>query len=219
MTLSQVVLVYDDLMVTPAYADLYRQDYESQSFRIGFSAWGSQAVNVAAGTAPRTIPFSGNARRCKALCAISRLKANVLSSSFPSTAFLSSAYSSHNFEISGVRYPQGSCNGYAQAQEEQIKYLRAKMDCQMGSNQNLTQVSTDWTISTGDERSSQLNGKFMAVFDAERVGSHDQSGIKLEPGSCQFNLTQECATETEVTICWLYDRYVTLSESQIMIDY
>ena len=39
-SLSLVILVYDELMVTPAYADLYRQDYESQSFRIGFSSWG-----------------------------------------------------------------------------------------------------------------------------------------------------------------------------------
>ena len=217
-SLSLVTLVFDDLLVTPAYADLYRQDYESQSFRIGFSSWGSQAVNVAAGSS-RSVPFSGNARRCKALVAVSRRKDDVLNKRFPSTAFLSSGYSSHNFEVSGVRYPAGSCNGHSQAAEEIIKYARAKMDCQMGSNQNMAMVSSDWVESTGDDRSSQLNGKFMAVFDAEKVGTHDQSGIKLEPGSCQFNLTQTFASETEVTFCWLYDRYVTLAEAQIMIDY
>jgi len=93
------------------------------------------------------------------------------------------------------------------------------MDCQMGSNQNMTMVSTDWVESTGADQSSQLNGKFMAVFDAERVGSHDQSGIRLEPGSCQFNLTRTFAAETEVVVAWLYDRHVTISEKQIMIDY
>ena len=150
---------------------------------------------------------------------MSRVKANVLNNRFASTSFLSSAYASHNFEVSGQRYPQASANGYAQAAEEVIKYSRGKMDCKKELNMTMTHFSTDWTASTTAARESQLNGKLMYVFDAERVGSHDQSGLRLEPGSCQLNLVQNFVSETEVTIAWLYDRYVTVSDGQILIDY
>jgi hypothetical protein len=217
-SLSVVCLAYDDLMVSPSYQDLYREEYESQSFRIGFSSWGTQAVNVASG-ASRTVPFAANSRRCRALCAASRVKSNVLNKEYAADAFLSSGYTSHHFEISGIRYPQNSCQGAAAAAEQIIAFNRSKMDCQSGQIFDMTSFTTDWARTNNANRASQLNGRLLLAYDAEKVGSHDQSGLRLDPGSCALNLVQTFAAETEVTIAWLYDRYITVSAGQIIVDY
>ena len=216
--LSNVQVTVDECLVSPAYNDFYTSEYEGKGMRIYFDTWGSQAVNVASGPS-RTIPFAAQAKRCKALAAVSRVKGNIGNKLASETAFISTGNPKYAFEVSGARYPQAGVNSYVRAADEVSKFVYSKHDCQRGHLLNYKHFTTDWAASTSADRDSQLAGRYMAFYDAEKLSSSNTTGLTLAPSSCQLSLTQTFAEETEVTVFWNYARAVTLVQGQVMIEY
>ncbi len=223
ITLTNVQLYYDELIVTSEYQRHFNEQYQTQGWHLNFDSWGTQSVAVSSLNNVQ-IPFSASCTRCKGVIAAIQdsSKQGYL---YPSTAFVSAGQTSWQFVLGGNRYPISPVMSTAR-QLCEIQRFTFSIDDVQRATYSTKQLSTDVVLTgaygivsgTVDSTNVLQNSKGAMVMNLERYESNQETGIPLNPATSSLMLTNSSGlTTAQVYFFWNYSRAVGIYNGNLAV--
>lgn len=204
LTLKNVDLFYDEVMVTEAYEDYYNNNFDTRGFRMDIITFDhvTHNSNSKQNTSERVIRLPFSVSNALALITVVRPD-NITSDHLSSLQHFMSPPEGETFHYQytneGQRYPQVRVENHERAYQEFTKCNRTYNNYQKDHvvdlfNFTTTELSNISATSTNNYSSSNSTsndgqvGTFMMIAHLERVLGDVYSGVSLDSNTCSLEV-------------------------------
>lgn len=202
VTLKDVDLFYDEVMVTEAYEDYYNQNFDTRGFRMDIITFDhiTHETSQQTNTTERVIRLPFSVSNALALMTVVRPSNYSTNNKSPMQHFMSPPPNTafhYQYTNEGQRYPQVRVENHERAFQEITKCNRTYNNYQKSFGITRTNFTiTELAVGSAALNKSELNGTFIMTAHLERVLGDVYSGVSLDSNTCSLEVQTNIDTTT-----------------------